>query len=181
MPTNHVLSQQGTNFIVSLEGVRHDMYNDNAGHCTIGIGHLIHPGNCISLTSKKNATQTGLSQEQREYLTLEAPFYQPLDQAAAITLFKRDIAAVETVVNDRVTVALDQPKFDALVSFAFNVGAIGFANSTLIKQLNSSRYQEVPGEMKRWVKSTTKGVQTINPALVRRRAREADLFQNGRY
>jgi lysozyme len=51
----------------------------------------------------------------------------------------------------------------------------------LIKQLNSSRYQEVPGEMKRWVKSTTNGVQTINPALVRRRAREADLFQNGRY
>lgn len=181
MPAKHVLSPLGTKFIVSLEGVRRDMYNDNAGHCTIGIGHLIHPGNCIFQRLGKNAPQPRLGLEQREYLTLEAPFQQPLSQAAALALFKGDIAAVETVVNDRVTAVLDQPQFDALVSFAFNVGVTAFANSTLIKQLNSSRYQDVPGEMQRWVKSTTNGVQTVNAILVRRRAREGDLFQNGRY
>jgi GH24 family phage-related lysozyme (muramidase) len=161
--------------------MRQDMYNDNAGHCMIGIGHLIHPGNCIVPLFAKNATQSQLRPEQRQYLMLEAPFHQPLSRAAAVNLFKKDVAAVESVVSDRVTVALDQPQFDALVSFTFNVGMVGFANSTLIKKLNAGRYPDVPDEMKRWVKSTTNGVQAVNANLVRRRAREADLFQNGHY
>ncbi len=181
MAANHGLSPQGTNFIVSLEEIRTDMYNDNAGHCTIGIGHLIHRDNCIFPTSGNNVSPAHLSPKQREYLNLEAPFYQPLSRATALSLFKTDIAAIENVVNDRVIVALSQYQFDALVSFTFNVGTIGFANSSLIKRLNAGQYQAVPGEMNRWVNSTTNGVQTINAALVRRRAREGDLFQNGHY
>ena len=178
MATNRTLSPQGTSFIVSLEGMRAQMYNDNVGHCTIGIGHLIHRGNCIFPIFGNNAPP---SPEQRQHFALEAPFHQPLSQAAAVSLFRKDIASVEDVVNSRVTAALDQPQFDALVSFTFNVGTIWFASSTLIKRLNAGHYQDVPDEMKRWVKSTSNGIQIVNAVLVRRRGREADLFENGRY
>jgi lysozyme len=180
MSSKHSLSPQGTNFIISLEGIRRTLYNDNAGHCSIGIGHLIHYGNCVSL-GPATRPQLPRDPQQRQYLQLEALYSQPLSQATALRLFASDVAGVEDVVNDRVAVPLNQPQFDALVSFTFNVGKIGFANSTLIKMLNAGRYRDVPREMQRWVRSTTNGVQTINPVLVQRRIREAALFQHGRY
>ena len=33
-------------FITQFEGVRRELYNDPAGHCTIGVGHLVHTGGC---------------------------------------------------------------------------------------------------------------------------------------
>ncbi len=181
MAADHGVSPPGINFIISFEGMRSEMYDDNAGHCTIGIGHLIHQGSCVHPIYVKNGSQAQLSSQQRKYLALEAPFYQPLSQPAATNLFRMDVAKAEDVVNSLVAVALNQPQFDALVSFAFNVGTFGFANSTLIKRLNIGRYQDVPGEMRRWVKSNSNGVQTVNAVLVARRAREAGLFENGRY
>ncbi len=35
------ISEDGLNFIAEHEGVRYSLYNDPAGHCTIGIGHLV--------------------------------------------------------------------------------------------------------------------------------------------
>jgi hypothetical protein len=36
-------------------------------------------------------------------------------------------------------------------------------------------------QIKLWTRFTINGFQTINPGLIRRRDREADLFDNGRY
>lgn len=38
------LSKTGARFIAGFEGFRSDLYDDAAGHCTIGYGHLVHRG-----------------------------------------------------------------------------------------------------------------------------------------
>lgn len=40
------LSKKGADFIGAFEGFSATLYNDPAGHCTIGYGHLVHLGNC---------------------------------------------------------------------------------------------------------------------------------------
>ena len=40
------LNDEGAGFIGRFEGFRGHLYNDAAGHCTIGYGHLVHLGNC---------------------------------------------------------------------------------------------------------------------------------------
>lgn len=40
------ISRAGLKFIADWEGFRGQLYNDPAGHCTIGFGHLVHHGPC---------------------------------------------------------------------------------------------------------------------------------------
>ena len=74
-------------------------------------------------------------------------------------------------------VPLNQAQFDALVSFAFNLGAGALETSTLLKKLNAGKYAAVPQEFEKWVKA---GGKTL-PGLVRRRTAEAQLFEKGVY
>lgn len=86
-----------------------------------------------------------------------------------------DYSHAQKAVNEAVSVALTQNQFDALVSFAFNVGVGAFLGSTLLKFLNSGNYGDAASQFKRWVKS--KGV-TLN-GLVKRRDEERSLFLTG--
>jgi hypothetical protein len=72
---------------------------------------------------------------------------------------------------------LSQTQFDALTSFAYNVGSGSFARSTLLHKLNTGDYGSVPSELMRWVKV---GGGTL-PGLVTRRRAEGDLFAKGHY
>jgi lysozyme len=87
---------------------------------------------------------------------------------------RQDAQRFEAAVNEGVRVGLSQAQFDALVSFAYNVGANAFLGSTLLRRLNAGEYRAVPAEMKRW---TNGGL----PGLVRRRNAEGDLFSLGQY
>src|SRR5437016_3042633 len=40
------LSDRGLSFIERHEGFVDHLYNDSAGNCTIGYGHLLHHGGC---------------------------------------------------------------------------------------------------------------------------------------
>jgi GH24 family phage-related lysozyme (muramidase) len=146
------LSDAGTRFIATFEGFGRRLYNDVAGHCTIGYGHLVHRGNC-----------TGREPQR---------FRAGLSESEALDLLREDAALRVSVVRAAVTVALTQNQFDALVSFVFNVGETNFGTSTLLRKLNEGNYDSVPTELKRWVNAGGKPVQ----GLVRRRAEEADLF-----
>lgn len=46
-----------------------------------------------------------------------------------------------------------QHQFDALVSFAFNVGTQAFKNSTLAKKINANTYNEIRERFLRWNKA----------------------------
>jgi lysozyme len=71
-------------------------------------------------------------------------------------------------------VPLKQHQFDALVSFAYNVGVGNLRSSTLLRKLNAGDYDGAALEFHRWNRSKGK----VLPGLVRRRAAEALLFQN---
>lgn len=103
------------------------------------------------------------------------------DQAYWDRLFVRDLAATETGVNLLVGNApTTQNQFDALVSFAYNVGldidddtiAEGLGDSTLIKKHLSGDYAAAKAQFALWNKA--KG--QVLAGLTRRRAAEAARY-----
>lgn len=67
---------------------------------------------------------------------------------------------------------LTQNQFDALVSFAYNIGIGGFTGSTALRRLNAGDYIGARSAMAAWNKSGGKVVQ----GLINRRAAEMKLF-----
>jgi lysozyme len=153
------LSQRGAAFIARFEGCRLELYNDPAGHCTIGIGHLVHHGPC-------NGTEP-------------AEFRRGITRERAFELLAEDAAEVVAAMRRRVRVALTQPRFDALCSWGFNCGPGVFATSTLVRKLNAGDYASVRGELARWDKAGSPPRPL--PGLTRRRKAEGRLFAEGKY
>lgn len=65
-----------------------------------------------------------------------------------------------------------QGQFDALTSFAYNVGARNLASSTLLKLHKAGDYKAARNEFGKWTKAAGK----VLPGLVTRRAAEAALY-----
>lgn len=140
------------------EGLELEEYLDSGGAPTIGIGHLLTRSERLS----GKIILQGQSVRYRNGLTVQ----QCLD------LLDQDLAPAEQAVNAGVRVALNQNQFDALVSFTFNVGDSAFANSTLLKELNAGHYDQVPVQLRRWVKDNGKVVK----GLIKRREKEIELW-----
>ena len=150
------LSSQGAALIAEFEGKRNELYDDPGGHCTIGIGHLVHEG-----------PTDGSESEQ--------PFVNGLSDDEVYRLFlEQDAPRYEEFVRTLVTVPLFQSEFDALTSFCFNVGGGALEESTLRQRLNEGDYAAAADEFGKWVKS---GDETL-PGLVVRRQREAEVFRS---
>ncbi len=77
-------------------------------------------------------------------------------------------AAIEKLVK----VPLTQSMFDALTSFAYNVGVGAFSESTLLRMLNAGNYEAAGQQLLVW----NKGGGKVLPGLVRRRDAEMALF-----
>ena len=90
----------------------------------------------------------------------------------ATTMLAAEMAKHESAVERLVKVPLSQGQFDALTSFSYNVGAGALEGSTLLKLLNAGDYAGARGQFSRWTKAA--GVELAG--LVRRRAREAEVF-----
>lgn len=157
-PGQQTISDEALAFITHHEGVRLELYEDAANHCTIGVGHLVHLGPCNGQPS-------------------ESKFQNGISMAEAQSLLKEDVQSAETAVRQAVKVQLSQNQFDALVSFVFNVGHGNFLSSDLLSRLNQGDYSAVPNELQRWIRA---GGQVL-PGLVRRREAEGKLFQKGVY
>lgn len=93
-------------------------------------------------------------------------------QQQADEAFKMDIEKFESGVLKLVKVVVNQSQFDALVSFAYNVGIGSFASSTLLIKLNRSDFLSAASEFLRWNKNDGK----VMLGLSRRRAAEQALF-----
>lgn len=70
---------------------------------------------------------------------------------------------------------LTQAQYDALTSFAFNVGTSAYCRSTLVKKLNSGNCHGAAAEFDRWVYAKGRKL----PGLVKRRADERARFETG--
>lgn len=101
-------------------------------------------------------------------------------QAKADSTLSVDIVRFERDVSKLVTVSINQRQFDALVSFAFNVGSDidadiipeGLGDSTLLKLVNSNKMRQAADEFIKWNKSAGKS----SLGLTRRRHAERSLF-----
>jgi len=133
-------SEQGLSLLMDREGRMHTAYRDSVGVWTIGIGH------------------TG--PEVHEGLVWT--------DGQVRDVFAKDIERFEKAVNDGVHVPLEQHQFDALVSFAFNVGCGAFSSSTMLKKINAYAFDEVPAQFDRW---------HIPPEITSRRNGEREQFK----
>ena len=110
--------------IKEFEGCKLEAYPDPATHgepITIGVGHT-------------GGVKLGdvITQEQAdEYLV-------------------NDVAHAANAVNQMVAVSITQGEFDALCSFAFNLGVGNLRNSTLLRKLNSGNKDSAANQFLVW-------------------------------
>lgn len=99
-----------------------------------------------------------------------------LSKADAEKLLKADLEAYEDMINENVHAPLTQGQFDALVSFAYNIGPKAFLESDTLRALNNGRPLDAANGLDIWRKSTINGKTYVVDALMRRRTAEKALF-----
>lgn len=95
---------------------------------------------------------------------------------ADMVLREYDLPPIEQAICDRLLAPLNQNEFDALVSFAFNLGEDVFAGSNVLAYINSGERLAAAAAMSAWRKARVNGQIILIDALVRRRAAELALF-----
>ena len=82
----------------------------------------------------------------------------------------------EDMINENVHAPLTQSQFDALCSFAFNIGPKAFLESDVLRALNNGRPLDAANGFDIWRKSEIDGKTYVVDALMRRRTAEKALF-----
>jgi lysozyme len=77
-------------------------------------------------------------------------------------------------VAEMIKVEVNQNQFDALVSFAYNVGLGALKGSTLLRLLNQGKHSECGEQFLRWNKAGGK----VLAGLIRRRIAEKVMFES---
>ncbi|WP_220710706.1 lysozyme [Enterobacter cancerogenus] len=132
-------SPEGLALIADLEGCRLSPYRCSAGVWTSGIGHT------AGVVSTREITER--------------------DAAANLIA---DVMKVEKRLAACAPVEMPPRVYDALVSFAFNVGTGAACRSTLVSLINRKQWSQACGELPRWVYVNG----NKNAGLENRRARE---------
>lgn len=142
------ISDEGLDLIKEAEGFRDKAYLCPAGVWTIGYGH----------TRGVEAGQT-------------------VTRAEAEMLLRTDVAATErgiATLCEEERVKLRQGQYDALVSFAFNIGLDALRRSTLWSKVKTNpSAPSVATEFGKWIYAGGRK----QPGLIKRRAKEAALWQ----
>ncbi len=144
------LSPKGLELIKSFEGLSLKPYVCAGGINTIGYGNTYY-------TNGKK-------------VTLKDP---KITQKQAEELLKHSLSTYEKAVDSFCRDDISQPQFDALVSFAYNVGTGNLQKSTLIKKVNANpKDVTIADEFLKWNKSAGR----VLAGLTRRRQAEANLY-----
>ena len=152
------ISQYGLEHLNQSEGSRSKMYKDSAGYPTIGVGHLL-------TRAERNSGKIYIG-------VMFLRWRSGLSDKQITSLLDQDLNRFEDSVTRHVKVELTQHQFDALVSFAFNVGTGAFKRSTLLKRVNAEKFSEVPAQFRRWNRAGGK----VSRGLKNRREREIRLW-----
>jgi lysozyme len=138
------LSAEGLNLIKRFEGVRNRPYRCSAGLWTIGVGHLIGDGKLLPESWNRIFTKEEID-----------------------ALLIRDLSRFERGIRMYIKVSLRQHEFDALCSFAFNLGLGTLQRSTLRQKIN--KYDK-EGAAKEILKYCRAGGKIIKGLQLRREA-----------
>jgi len=147
MKPRHRVSRAAIELITRFEGYRRKAAQLPDGRWMIGYGH--------TLTAREGAE---VSEEDAEALLLY------------------DLIAVSHAVNEWTYAPLTQNQFDALCSFAFNIGLENFRRSSVLRRLNEGALIQAACAMELWRRAEFSGERIVIDALVRRRASEKNLF-----
>ena len=145
-----ILDNKGYLLITKHEGLKLKPYLCPAKIPTIGYGNTYYPdGKRVTLLDKD------------------------ITKKEAFDMFKEVANRFAKRVDTLVTSNINQNQFNALVSFAYNVGTGNFSSSTLLKKVNKNPDDlTIKDEFLRWNKA---GGKVIN-GLTNRRNEEADLY-----
>lgn len=144
------LSQKGLELIKQFEGLSLTPYVCAGGINTIGYGNTYYTnGKKVTLKDK------------------------PLTLQQAEELLKFSLTTYEKAVDSFCRDDISQGNFDALVSFAYNLGTGALQKSTLIKKVNKNpKDVTIADEFMKWNKANG----TVLKGLTRRRQAEANLY-----
>ena len=142
------------------EGLRLKPYRCPARLWTVGVGRVLY------------AIQGRLPLDQRDAFQLKAEDNRTFSKAEVDGLLSADLIRFETGVARLFPMVLAQGQFDALTSFAFNLGLGGLQRSTLRSKMLRGETQEAADEFLKF----TRGGGKILPGLVKRRNDERALF-----
>lgn len=145
-----ILSDTGRKFIETWEGLSTVAYDDGTGTWTIGYGHI---------DGVRNGDQC--------------------TQAQADAWLTGDVKIAEDAVNQDVTVPLTQAQFDVLVSFTMNEGVEALNTSTILRELNSGNYTDIPTQLMRWDLDRQNGQLVVVKGLSNRRTAEGVVWVQG--
>lgn len=125
------LAYIATDHTVPAEGFMTELHLDPVGKATTGIGHLVKPG--------------------------EKP-KQTMTEDEVIAQFVVDWKAHEVMMKKLVKVPFRSDWMEgAFLDFTFNKGAGNLATSTLLRDLNSKRYDRACERLTDWVYGTVNG------------------------
>ena len=144
------VSKKGLEVIKKHEGFKSKPYLCPAGIPTIGYGNTYYPdGSKVKLTDK------------------------PLSKDIADVLLRLVVEDFEECVNKYVKSDINQNQFDALVSFAYNLGCGNLKKSTLLKKVNANPCDiTISNEFAKWDKAGGRRLR----GLTIRRHDEAVLY-----
>ena len=143
------------------EGVRVKPYRCPALLWTVGVGHVIDP------------THAAVKYEERKNLPIPAGWDRILSMGEVDTILAQDLVRFERGVARYCPSTLNsQGRFDALVSFSFNVGLGNLQRSGLRMKTNRGEFEEAAEEFMKW----TKAGGRVLPGLVKRRLDEQRLY-----
>lgn len=144
------LSQNGLTLIKKFEGFRSHPYLCSAGIPTIGYGSTYY----------ENGVRVKLSDS-------------PISEEWAEELLKKNVVHYDLAVNSLTRDDITQNQYDALVSFAYNVGVTNFKNSTLLKRINANpKDPNITNQFMKWIRAGGRVVK----GLILRRREEAQLY-----
>ena len=143
------------------EGVRTKPYRCPALLWTVGVGHVIDP------------THATVKYEERKNLPIPEGWDRVLSMGEVDAILAKDLGRFERGVLRLCPAAAGrQGVFDALVSFAFNVGLGNLQRSSLRMKTNRGDFEGAAEEFMKWTKAAGK----VLPGLVKRRLDEQRLY-----
>ena len=137
-----------------FEGLRLKLYQCPAGYWTIGIGNRYMPAG--------------------KPVTKDTP---PINAATASAWARNTLAQMWAKATPYIKVPLTTGQRGALLSFIYNEGVTAFADSTMLKCINSGRLTQASNEFAKWDKEHVNGVLTTSAGLAHRRSVEAQVFR----
>jgi lysozyme len=144
------VSDKTIHMIKHHEGVRTKPYQCPALLWTVGVGHVIDPNHAkVKLADRKQ-------------LPIPAGWDRVLTMAEVDEILRKDLSRFEAGVLRLCPKGATQGQFDALVSFAFNVGLGNLQNSTLRMKHNRGEYEAAAEEFLKWNKAGGKVLKGLD-------------------